>query len=99
MVWFYWAGLARFLVVLVGWVWGLIKLSARLVVGTIKGAITVAARRPRRDVAPSRRSLACVLPPHHLVPRSRRRFSRSRCGPRMSELLADLTGYEVTASR
>src|SRR5258706_15680832 len=26
MVWFYWAGLARFLVVLVGWGWGLIKL-------------------------------------------------------------------------
>src|SRR6266550_2869190 len=40
MVWFYWAGLVKFLIVLVGWVWGLLKLSARLVVGTIKSAIT-----------------------------------------------------------
>src|SRR5437773_10155440 len=40
MVWFYWAGLVRFLIVLVGWVWGLIKLSGRVIVGTLKGAIT-----------------------------------------------------------
>src|SRR5881396_275472 len=39
MVWFYWAGLVRFLIVLVGWVWGLIKLSGRVIVGTLKGAI------------------------------------------------------------
>ena len=40
MVWFYWAGLVRFLIVLVGWVWGLIKLTGRVIVGTLKGAIT-----------------------------------------------------------
>src|SRR5438093_1061013 len=40
MVWFYWAGLVKFLIVLVGWVWGLIKLSGRVIVGTLKGAIT-----------------------------------------------------------
>src|SRR6266481_2553464 len=40
MSWFYWAGLGRFLIVLIGWVWGLIQLSGRLIVGTVKGAIT-----------------------------------------------------------
>src|SRR5258708_9228889 len=40
MAWFYWAGLVRFLVVLVGWVWGLLKAGVQLVWGTIKGAVT-----------------------------------------------------------
>jgi hypothetical protein len=40
MAWFYWAGLVRFLVVLVGWVWGLLKLGVQLVWGTLKGAVT-----------------------------------------------------------
>jgi len=81
MVWFYWAGLARFLVVLVGWVWGLIKLSARLVVGTIKGAIT--SRSPsstRRRAVPAFPGLRSSS--SSSGPRSRRRSSRSRCGPR-----------------
>lgn len=40
MAWFYWAGLVRFLVVLAGWVWGLLKLAVQLVWGTVKGAVT-----------------------------------------------------------
>src|SRR5256886_15934391 len=40
MVWFYWAGLVKFLIVLVGWVWGLLKLSVQLIIGTLKSAIT-----------------------------------------------------------
>ena len=40
MAWFYWAGLVRFLVVLVGWIWGLLKLGVQLVWGTVKGAVT-----------------------------------------------------------
>src|SRR5919197_1222228 len=40
MSWFYWAGLARFVIVLVGWIWGLLKASVQLVIGTIKSAIT-----------------------------------------------------------
>src|SRR5438445_236655 len=40
MVWFYWAGLVKFLIVLVGWVWGLLKLSVQMVWGTLKGAVT-----------------------------------------------------------
>src|SRR5213079_2391802 len=40
MVWFYWAGLVKFAIVMVGWVWGLLKLGVHLIVGTIKSAIT-----------------------------------------------------------
>src|SRR2546428_9669333 len=53
MLWFYWAGLVRFLVVFVGWIWGLLKLGVQLVWGTLKGAVTsplalldATARRP-----------------------------------------------------
>src|SRR5438034_8917184 len=40
MVWFYWAGLVKFLIVLVGWIWGLLKLTVQLIIGTLKSAIT-----------------------------------------------------------
>src|SRR2546422_4829250 len=30
MTWFYWAGLLRFLVVLLGWIWGLLKLAGAM---------------------------------------------------------------------
>ena len=40
MVWFYWAGLLRFLVEFVGWVGSLVKLTFRLIIGTLKGEIT-----------------------------------------------------------
>src|SRR5258705_2211221 len=31
MVWFYWAGLVRFVIVFIGWMWGLLKLIVQLV--------------------------------------------------------------------
>lgn len=40
MIWFYWAGLVRFAVVLLGWIWGLIKLAASLVARLIKFIFT-----------------------------------------------------------
>ena len=53
MTWFYWSGLVRFVVVFLGWVWGLLKLTVELVWGTLKGAVTsplamldATARRP-----------------------------------------------------
>jgi hypothetical protein len=39
MVWFYWAGLARLLVVLLGWAWGLLRLGIRLLWGALKGVV------------------------------------------------------------
>jgi len=40
MTWFYWAGLLRFVVVVLGWVWGLLKLAGSLVVRLIKFVFT-----------------------------------------------------------
>ena len=40
MIWFYWAGLVRFVVVLLGWIWGLLKLAGSLVLRLIKFIFT-----------------------------------------------------------
>ncbi|HEV2672057.1 MAG TPA: hypothetical protein VGU74_13265 [Gemmatimonadales bacterium] len=94
MVWFYWAGLVRFLIVLIGWVWGLIKLSGRLVVGTIKGAITsplaVLDATSRRPGVPWPAFFLLVI--WSMVEGTIFTFTLR---PTISELLADLTGYEV----
>src|SRR5204862_5521100 len=94
MVWFYWAGLVRFLIVLVGWVWGLIKLSGRLIVGTVKGAITsplaVLDATSRRPGVPWPAFFMLVF--WSMIEATIFTFTLK---PTMSELLADLTGYEV----
>ncbi|HXV86243.1 MAG TPA: hypothetical protein VD793_06075, partial [Gemmatimonadales bacterium] len=38
-IWFFWTGVVRLLVVLVGWLWGLVKLAAQLVLQAVKGAV------------------------------------------------------------
>ena len=40
MTWFYWAGLVRFVVVLLGWLWGLLKLAGSLFTRLIKFIFT-----------------------------------------------------------
>jgi len=94
MVWFYWAGLARFLVVLVGWLWGLLKLSVQLVWGTLKGAVTspfaVLDATSRRPGVPWPAFFLLVI--WSAVEATIFTFTLR---PTMSELLADLTGYEV----
>ncbi len=40
MAWFYWAGIVRFAVVLIGWIWGLVKLAGTLVLRLIKFLFT-----------------------------------------------------------
>ena len=94
MVWFYWAGLVRFLIVLIGWVWGLIKLSGRLVVGTVKGAITsplamldVTSRRPG---VPWPAFFMLIF--WSMIEATIFTFTLK---PTASELLGELTGYDV----
>src|SRR6266545_3752527 len=41
MVWFYWAGLVRFAVVLLGWIWGLVKLAGSLFLRLVKFLFTI----------------------------------------------------------
>jgi len=94
MVWFYWAGLVKFLIVLVGWTWGLIKVTVQLVWGTLKGAVTspfaVLDATSRRPGVPWPAFFLLVV--WSAVEATIFTFTLR---PTMSELLADLTGYEV----
>jgi hypothetical protein len=94
MVWFYWAGLVRFLIVLVGWIWGLIKLSAKLLVGTIKGAITsplaVLDATSRRPGVPWPAFFMLVA--WSMIEATIFTFTLK---PTATELLGELTGYDV----
>ena len=96
MVWFYWAGLVKFLIVLVGWVWGLLKLSVQLVWGTLKGAITsplaMLDATSRRPGVPWGAFILLIV--WSAVEATIFTFTLR---PTMAELLADLTGYEVNA--
>ncbi|HEV8304629.1 MAG TPA: hypothetical protein VGQ25_06705 [Gemmatimonadales bacterium] len=96
MMWFYWAGLVRFLVVFFGWLWGLLKLGVQLVWGTLKGAVTsplamldATSRRPGVPWA-----AFFLLIAWSAIEATIFTFTLK---PTMSELLADLTGYEVNA--
>jgi len=94
MTWFYWSGVVRFVVVSLGWVWGLFKFSIQLVWGTLKGAVTspfamldATARRPGVPWA-----AFFLLVFWSAIEATIFTFTLR---PTMSELLADLTGYEV----
>jgi hypothetical protein len=94
MVWFYWAGLVRFLIVLLGWVWGLIKAAVQLVWGTLKGAIT----SPLAVLDATSRRPGVPWPAFFLLlvwSAVEATIFTFTLRPTMSELLADLTGYEV----
>src|SRR2546422_5422998 len=94
MVWFYWAGLVKFLIVLVGWVWGLLKLSVQMVWGTLKGAVT----SPLAMLDATSRRPGVPWPAFFLLlvwSAVEATIFTFTLRPTMSELLADLTGYEV----
>jgi len=94
MVWFYWAGLVKFLIVMVGWVWGLLKLSVQLVWGTLKGAVT----SPLAMLDATSRRPGVPWPAFFLLlvwSAVEATIFTFTLRPTMSELLADLTGYEV----
>src|ERR1700752_5906 len=96
MVWFYWAGLLRFVVEFVGWVGGLIKLTFRLIIGTLKGAIT----SPLAMLDATSRRPGVPWPAFVLLlvwSAVEATIFTFTLKPTMSELLADLTGYEVNA--
>jgi len=94
MVWFYWAGLVRFLIVLIGWVWGLVKLTGRLVVGLVKSAITsplaMLDATSRRPGVPWPAFFMLVF--WSMIEATIFTFTLK---PTASELLGDLTGYDV----
>ena len=94
MCWFYWAGLVRFLIVCVGWIWGLLKVGLQLIVGTLKGAIT----SPLAVLDATSRRPGVPWPAFFLLliwSAVEATIFTVTLRPTMSELLADLTGYEV----
>jgi len=94
MAWFYWAGLVRFLVVLVGWVWGVLKLAVQLVWGTLKGAVT----SPFAMLDATSRRPGVPWPAFFLLvvwSAIEATIFTFTLRPTMAELLTDLTGYEV----
>jgi hypothetical protein len=94
MAWFYWAGLVRFLVVLAGWVWGLLKLGVQLVWGTLKGAVT----SPFAMLDATSRRPGVPWPAFFLLvvwSAIEATIFTFTLRPTMTELLTDLTGYEV----
>ena len=94
MAWFYWAGLVRFLVVLIGWIWGLLKLGVQLVWGTVKGAVT----SPLAMLDATSRRPGVPWPAFFLLiiwSAVEATIFTFTLRPTMAELLAELTGYEV----
>ena len=94
MAWFYWAGLVRFLVVLAGWVWGLLKLGVQVVWGTLKGAVT----SPFAMLDATSRRPGVPWPAFFLLviwSAIEATIFTFTLRPTMAELLTDLTGYEV----
>jgi hypothetical protein len=96
MVWFYWAGLGKFLFMLVGWLGSLLKLGVQLILGTLKGAITsplaMLDATSRRPGVPWAAFILLLI--WSAVEATIFTFTLR---PTMAELLADLTGYEVNA--
>ena len=94
MAWFYWAGIVRFLTVLVGWVWGLLKLAVQLVWGTLRGAVS----SPFALLDSTSRRPGVPWPAFFLLvvwSAIEATIFTFTLRPTLSELLADLTGYEV----
>ncbi|HEX2249238.1 MAG TPA: hypothetical protein VHH32_02765 [Gemmatimonadales bacterium] len=96
MVWFYWAGIARFLFVLVGWIGSGIRAFLRLLWNTIKGALNSPLAlldwTSRSYFKPGVPWLAFLL--LLLWSAIEAVIFTFTLRPTMNELLADLTGFE-----
>src|SRR6266850_2399472 len=94
MAWFYWFGLARFLLVFVGWVWGLLRLGIGLFWRTLKNLVTSPfAMLDSSSRQPGVPWIAFVLLLFWSAIEAT--IFTFTLRPTMSELLADLTGYQV----
>jgi hypothetical protein len=99
-IWFFWVGVARVLLLAVGWVWGLLKLGGRIVVSTLKTTIespfVVLDWTSRRYFQPGVPWIAFLL----ILAWSALEgtiFTYTLL-PTVTELLANLTGVEPTTA-
>jgi hypothetical protein len=96
MVWFYWAGMVRVLVALVGWLWGLLRFTvqmvARSIIGFFQSPLALLDWTSRKYFKPGVPWLAFLL----LLVWSgvEGTIFTFTLMPTLSEMLAGLTGYE-----
>src|SRR5436309_1812797 len=94
MAWFYWFGLARFLLVFVGWIWGLLRLAVGLLWRTLKNLVTSPfAMLDSSSRQPGVPWIAFMLLLFWSAIEAT--IFTFTLRPTMSELLSDLTGYQV----
>jgi hypothetical protein len=94
MTWLYWVGMGRFLIVFVGWIWGLLKLLVGLFWRTLKRVVTSPfALLDSTSRQPGVPWIAFVLLLFWSAIEAT--IFTFTLRPTMAELLADLTGYEV----
>ncbi len=94
-VWLYWAGLVKVVVMALGWVWGLLKLAGRILVGTVR-AIFVSPMRfmdwsARRYFKPGVPWLAFLLTVGWSALEAT--IFTFTLAPTLREVLAAITGY------
>ncbi len=94
MAWFYWFGLARFLLVFVGSIWGLLRLAASFIWRSLKNLVTspfaLLDSTSRQPGVPWIAFTLLIF--WSMIEATIFTFTLR---PTMAELLADLTGYEV----
>src|SRR6266566_4553818 len=96
MAWFYWFGLARFLLVFVGSIWGLLRLGVGLFWRTVKSLVmSPFAMLDSSSRQPGVPWIAFVLLLFWSAIEAT--IFTFTLRPTMSELLSDLTGYQVNA--
>src|SRR5438445_491372 len=94
MAWFYWFGLARFLLVFVGWILGLLRLAVGLLWRTLKNLVTSPfAMLDSSSRQPGVPWIAFMLLLFWSAIEAT--IFTFTLRPTMSELLSDLTGYQV----
>ncbi len=98
-VWFYWAGLVRLVVVLLGWVWNLVKLAASLLWRSLKFLLTrpfaLMDRATRQYFQPGVPWLAFLF--ILLWSALEATIFTFTLRPTVMELMADITGHTVTS--
>lgn len=95
-IWFFWAGVVRVLVVLVGWIWGLLRLAvrmiARLLTGTFNSPFVLLDWTSRRYFQPGVPWIAFLLTLAWSALEAT--IFTYTLQPTLTEVLANITGFE-----
>lgn len=93
MTWFYWAGLGRLAIVLVGWVWSFLKLTVVALKGAVTSPLALLDWTSRKYFQPGVPWIAFFLVLFWSAVEAT--IFTFTLRPTMAELLADMTGYEL----